>query len=1070
MKKITKLFVKAAMVLIAGLFSTFVVRGQVSSASPSDGESYVIAAYVNSKYYALPNTTTNGGTLSGVEISLNAQNKVNTSVAAGKTWTLVKHPSENQYYLKYNSSGNDYFLYKNGTSGSNYNFKVSTGSQNYWSFTSNGTAYTVAAIDRGTNNVNIQCNNGTFRCYSTATPIILLEIGDVGGTPTCATPSFSVEEGTYYETKNVELTCETAGATIYYTINGSTPTTSSSVYSSAISVSSTTTIKAYAVKDGYDDSEVAAATYTIKEPVHGYVIDFEEAPSAYVDWEMTNIGRHTSGLTSAHSGLAWGSNVNSGDNATQTAIIKTLERIDYPNVFTCYISKESSNTSSSTWKIQVSSDGSSWNDIASLSSMTQNTWSEFTGNIKNAGYTNVYVRLYYNGSNAKRAVDDISLTTYVPAAVEAPSITVPSEFTFSTTATITCVTDGATIYYSYDNTNWTEYTGELTITTTTTIYAKAIKGLDESTVSQVTTTKLLAAANVSISATTISIGGNATISTNGPSVSLTSSNPGIASVEGLTVTGVAAGNATITATWSANSDYAGGSKEFEVTVVDPNSPGTSLHPYTVSEARAAIDAGTGITGVYATGIVSEIVTAYNPTYHNISYNISTDGLTTSPQLQSYRGKSYNGDNFTSADDIQVGDIVVVCGNLKKYNDTYEFEADNQLVSLLRPRITVNSTSINLPSFETDGILTVEYNDIETSAGVEIVWCESNGTLGAVEPSWLAATINAQNNVEYLAEANTSGAARSAYFKVYGIDQNTNNVYSELVTVSQAAAAVQAGDPYMLFSGNLVEGDYIIYYDGYALNTTTDSNRLQYAEVTPVNNVIYTSNSSIVWHISKSGDNWTIYNPNADAYAAATGTKNQAQMLASGSDDKSLWTVSGSSTYDFANVARAGGSNTDNKYLRNNGDYGFACYASSTGGALSLYKRANLQTTIELTATKSGDLYWATFYNSAARYTLPEGAQAFTMNDSHELYRLGTDGSVIPANTAVIIISDSASVTLTKSDDSSTVAVHGGGNILRGSNYSITNPGTPYVLGVVGGVLGYYQFTGSDIPAYKAYYK
>ena len=113
-------------------------------------------------------------------------------------------------------------------------------------------------------------------------------------------------------------------------------------------------------------------------------------------------------------------------------------------------------------------------------------------------------------------------------------------------------------------------------------------------------------------------------------------------------------------------------------------PGTTAdNPYTVAEARAAIDANTGLTGVYATGIVSQIVTAYNSQYGNISYNISADGTTTADQLQAYRGKSYNGDNFTSADDIQVGDVVVIYGNLTKYNSTYEFAQDNQLVSLQR---------------------------------------------------------------------------------------------------------------------------------------------------------------------------------------------------------------------------------------------------------------------------------------------------------------------------------------------------------------------------------------------------
>lgn len=49
--------------------------------------------------------------------------------------------------------------------------------------------------------------------------------------------------------------------------------------------------------------------------------------------------------------------------------------------------------------------------------MTQNKWTEFTGDIAGKGYTNVYVCLYYNGSTAKRAVDDICLSTYIPVTI-----------------------------------------------------------------------------------------------------------------------------------------------------------------------------------------------------------------------------------------------------------------------------------------------------------------------------------------------------------------------------------------------------------------------------------------------------------------------------------------------------------------------------------------------------------------------------------------------------------------------------------------------------------------------------
>jgi len=78
-----------------------------------------------------------------------------------------------------------------------------------------------------------------------------------------ATPTFSLATGTYSTSQSVTISDATSGATIYYTINGTTPTTSSTVYSSAITVSATETLEAIAVETGYANSSVATATYTI---------------------------------------------------------------------------------------------------------------------------------------------------------------------------------------------------------------------------------------------------------------------------------------------------------------------------------------------------------------------------------------------------------------------------------------------------------------------------------------------------------------------------------------------------------------------------------------------------------------------------------------------------------------------------------------------------------------------------------------------------------------------------------------------------------------------------------------
>jgi hypothetical protein len=78
-----------------------------------------------------------------------------------------------------------------------------------------------------------------------------------------ATPTFSPAAGTYSSAQTVTISDTTSGAAIYYTTNGTTPTTSSSVYSSPITVSATETLEAIATATGYSQSAVGSAAYTI---------------------------------------------------------------------------------------------------------------------------------------------------------------------------------------------------------------------------------------------------------------------------------------------------------------------------------------------------------------------------------------------------------------------------------------------------------------------------------------------------------------------------------------------------------------------------------------------------------------------------------------------------------------------------------------------------------------------------------------------------------------------------------------------------------------------------------------
>jgi uncharacterized repeat protein (TIGR02543 family) len=78
-----------------------------------------------------------------------------------------------------------------------------------------------------------------------------------------ATPSYSPVAGTYTSTQSVTISSATGGATIYYTTDGSTPTTSSTVYSAPVSIAVTTTLKALATASGYTNSAVQSGTFTI---------------------------------------------------------------------------------------------------------------------------------------------------------------------------------------------------------------------------------------------------------------------------------------------------------------------------------------------------------------------------------------------------------------------------------------------------------------------------------------------------------------------------------------------------------------------------------------------------------------------------------------------------------------------------------------------------------------------------------------------------------------------------------------------------------------------------------------
>lgn len=104
---------------------------------------------------------------------------------------------------------------------------------------------------------------GFVSCYSTTLQVTPVSI--TGGTvlEPVADPVFSLESGAYTTGTTVEITCATAGASIFYTLDNTNPTAASEEYTGAITLTEPVTIKAIAVKEGMANSAVVSATYDI---------------------------------------------------------------------------------------------------------------------------------------------------------------------------------------------------------------------------------------------------------------------------------------------------------------------------------------------------------------------------------------------------------------------------------------------------------------------------------------------------------------------------------------------------------------------------------------------------------------------------------------------------------------------------------------------------------------------------------------------------------------------------------------------------------------------------------------
>ncbi|MCR5131814.1 MAG: endonuclease [Prevotella sp.] len=424
-----------------------------------------------------------------------------------------------------------------------------------------------------------------------------------GTSTTVATPTFSPAGGTYTTAQTVTISCSTSGATIYYTLDGSTPTSSSSEYSSPITISETTTLMAIAIANG-ESSSVKTATYTINESGgettgDGTFIFNTDEGLAALGLTKPQSGNGTNITTSLVSG---GVTLSTTDGSTETRVWNSNGTTDlrvYKNGGSVTLSSDAAIV-----KIEFTTPDLSLGNIG----VDNGVW---TGESKSVTFT----------ATATTRISTITVTLQTESTKEEVSMSFSPEIATATIGedftepTLTTNPSGLTVTYTSSNESVATVnssSGEVTLiaageTTITATFAgdDAYNSGSASyllTVEDAVIEKEDVTMSFSLTTATATIGEDFTEPTlttdpTGLTVIYSSSNEQVATVDSSTgdVTLVASGETTITATFAGNDSYNSGSASYVLTVNNATTSGETLLWESFSGYTLENDGSTDIT-------------------------------------------------------------------------------------------------------------------------------------------------------------------------------------------------------------------------------------------------------------------------------------------------------------------------------------------------------------------------------------------------------------------------------------------------------------------------------------------
>ena len=180
----------------------------------------------------------------------------------------------------------------------------------------------------------------------------------VEAAPVTAKPTFSLSAGIYSTAQSVSISDATPGATIYYTTDGSTPTSNSKIYTNPIAVNSTETLEAVAIASGHSTSELATAAYAIDlQASPALVIDSISPAFTIQGGQPFTLTVHGSGFT-VDSAITWGTSVLSTHFADSTELSAQVSAAEIAYAGSTTISVKTpfpNGSNSNTFQFQVDS-------------------------------------------------------------------------------------------------------------------------------------------------------------------------------------------------------------------------------------------------------------------------------------------------------------------------------------------------------------------------------------------------------------------------------------------------------------------------------------------------------------------------------------------------------------------------------------------------------------------------------------------------------------------------------------------------------------------------------------------